>query len=83
MRAFHSIVVLADAGVVTELRMRFEDGLAMLSGPRGPELEDVISDLAAALLGRSVTLGPVLPECGVSNGVWVHGLPQGSCNCSG
>ena len=83
VRAFHGVVVTADAVVVAELRMRLEDGLAMLSGSRGPELEDVVRDLAAALLGRSVSLGPVLPECGVPNGVWVHGLPQGCRDGSG
>lgn len=74
MRVFHSVIIDLDAGTVAELKMRLEDGIGMLSSGRGADLEDVVHDIATALLGRSIVLGPALPESTVPNGVRVHCL---------
>lgn len=87
MRTFHATIVPAEVFRIAELRLRFEDGLALaISAPerdREREIEDVILDLAAALLGRSVQLGPALPSSTVPNGVRVHGLTQGMLDAAG
>lgn len=87
MRTFHTTIVPAEVFRIAELRLRFEDGLALAisqgSGDREHEIEDVILDLAAALLGRSVQLGPALPSSAVPNGVRVHGLTQGMFDAAG
>lgn len=77
MRVFHSVIIDLEAGTVAELRMRLEDGVGMLTAGRGADLEDVVHDIAAALLGRSIVLGPALPESQVANGVRVHCLGPG------
>ena len=79
MRTFHSIIVATEVERIAELRLRFEDGLALAISRTQQEhelseLEDVILDVAAALLGRSVQLGQPLPCSSVPNGIRVHGL---------
>ena len=76
MRTFHEVIVsvVGNEVMVSELKVRLDEGIRMLDGPRGQELEDVVHDIAVALLGRSIALGPVLGRSGVTNGTRVHGL---------
>lgn len=77
MRVFHGVIITCKAETMAELRMRLDDGFEMLAAAQhDADLEDVVHDIAAALLGRSITLGPVLPESTVPNGVRVHCLDQ-------
>lgn len=89
MRAFHEIVFMGNGEsselLAATLVERVEVGFVLLSGIQQAqghvdvetllrELEDVVQDVAVALLGRSVTLGPELPASQVRNGVRVHCL---------
>ena len=74
MRVFHGVIVDLGTGTVEELRMRLEDGVELLAAGHRADLEDVVHDIAAALLGRSIVLGPALPESRVRNGTRVHCL---------
>lgn len=76
MRMYHSLIMIvgdgrdADADARARLIARLDEALE----PSTTDIEDVVSDIAIALLGRSITFGPAAPSSPVPNGMRVRGL---------
>jgi hypothetical protein len=71
---YHGMIVIVGDDRDADARARLIARLGEALEPSASDIEDVVSDIAMALLGRSITFGPAAPSSPVPNGVRVHGL---------